>query len=156
MLVRERTGFMWGERRIQRLGMRCDLCGCSISCGYRGDEPISAARDSLKETWIVRIVVQDLADLPDGGVDAIVGIDEDFLAPNPLHDLFAGDKFAVLLQQELKNLHRYSWKFQRAARLTQLIGPEIKFKIVGKSEEQRRYTNGGHSLVPSDKWVILP
>ena len=40
------------------------------------------------------IVAEGLADFADGGVDAVLGVDEDFVAPEALGDFCPGDEFA--------------------------------------------------------------
>jgi hypothetical protein len=60
------------------------------------DKPVALARDRLDEAWILRIVPQGVADLPDRGVDSVLGIDEDFPLPEPLGNFGPGDQLAAV------------------------------------------------------------
>jgi len=43
------------------------------------DEAVSTARQGLRKAGMCRVVVQDLSDLSDGGVDTVVAIEKDIL-----------------------------------------------------------------------------
>src|SRR5580700_8724596 len=72
----------------------------------RGNETVSLSGDGLDESRLLPVVFQCVANLPDGRVDAVVGIEEDVLAPELLDDLFAGHKQAPALDQKQEQFHR--------------------------------------------------
>jgi len=73
---------------------------------YRRYEPISSPGDGLYETRSLGIVLQDLSDLPDRAIDAVIGVKENPFAPNPLDNLFPADELPPALQQQQEN---FSW-----------------------------------------------
>src|SRR5258708_36336680 len=64
---------------------------------YGRDELVSPPRNRLHESRLLRIVLQHLPNLADGGVDAVVGIKENILAPDPLDDPVSGNQLPSLL-----------------------------------------------------------
>lgn len=53
---------------------------------------------------LVWIVLEYLANLADGAVDAVLGIDKKLIAPDLLGNLLAGRKLAFLLDQNEQDL----------------------------------------------------
>ena len=47
-----------------------------------------------------------MADFSDRCVDALLSIQKDFFAPEPLDDLLSGNQLAVMFDQENQQLHR--------------------------------------------------
>jgi hypothetical protein len=80
-----------------------DDYGARFLLGSGGNEPVSAARDRLDETWALRVVLQGLADLADSAINAVVRIKEHILAPNPLGDFVASDELPTALDEEQKD-----------------------------------------------------
>src|SRR5208337_1082143 len=68
--------------------------------GYGRDKPVSLAGNGLYEARLIGIVSQHLADLADGAINAVVGIQKDAFAPDTLNDLFPRDHLPSALQQE--------------------------------------------------------
>jgi hypothetical protein len=56
-----------------------------------------------------------LADFADGGVDAVLGVDEDLGAPQALGDFGSSHEIAVVGCQENEQLHRPSFQLQVAS-----------------------------------------
>jgi len=65
----------------------------SICFDYRCNETISSARNRLDESRFFRVVIQDLTNLADRAVYAVIGIDKNALAPNLLDNLLPPDQF---------------------------------------------------------------
>src|SRR5450631_3372497 len=82
-------GLGWGGGRG---GSGCGGRRVTVLFGY---EAVSLAGDGLDEAGLGGIVAQGLADFPNRGVDAVLGIDEDVLAPEALDDFLARDDGAV-------------------------------------------------------------
>src|SRR6267154_4763165 len=64
------------------LGLRLD----------HSDEAVPPAGDGLDETWLLRVVLQYLANFADSSVDAVVGVEENVFAPDSFDNLVAGHK----------------------------------------------------------------
>jgi hypothetical protein len=60
----------------------------------------------LDKARLLCIIPQGLADLTDGAINAVVGIQENTLSPDALHDLLPRDQFPPALNQEKQKLHR--------------------------------------------------
>ena len=73
---------------------------------YQRDEAISPSSDGLYKTRLFRIVFQNVSDLANRTVDAVVRIEEYVLCPDPLDDLVPGDELSFLLQQQDQKFHR--------------------------------------------------
>ena len=80
------------------------------------------------------IILEHLADLADGGIDTVVGVEEDIFAPDLLDDLIPADELSVLRDQQQKQLHGNVFEFQGLARAAQFIGTEIKLKLAPESD----------------------
>src|SRR6266581_7318690 len=107
-------------------GRICGASACSASPGFLGlehrcDETIAPPRDGLDEAGLLRIVPQDLPDLANRAVDAVVAIEVDALSPNPLDDLLPADQLSPLLRQEQQHLHGDSLQLERVAGAAQLV-----------------------------------
>ena len=114
---------------------RFDLCGrrlfwllCFDSL-YRRDETISHARHCLDELRIFGVVAENVAELADGCVDAVFGIDENLTGPEVLRDLGASDELVLAGDQQDKELHRLALKTKRVAVAEQLKGSAIEAEI---------------------------
>ena len=106
----EENSLFRGCRRAQtRLGGRgdCLLLGARIPIaeGHRGGEPISSADHGFYKTRLLRVISQRRPDFADGGIDAMVNIEEDILAPEPLGDFLAGYQLATAFEQQEEQLH---------------------------------------------------
>jgi hypothetical protein len=71
--------------------------GSGTYVSYGRDEPVSPPRNRLHESRLLRIVLQHLPNLADGGIDAVIGIEENILAPDLLDDPVAGDQLPSLI-----------------------------------------------------------
>jgi hypothetical protein len=59
----------------------------------------------MHEAGLIGIIFQSLADLSDGGVDAVLGVDENILAPEAVDDFLAGDDGTLPLQEKDQQFH---------------------------------------------------
>jgi hypothetical protein len=79
---------------------------------------------------LVWIVAKRLPDFADGGVDTVLGIEENVLPPDSFDDLIAGHKLTVRLDQESENLHRDFFEFDDMIPLSQLVPAAVKLKFL--------------------------
>ena len=102
------------------------------------DEAVSLAGDGLNEAGIFGVVFERLADFADGGVDAVLGIDEDILAPDAVDDFLTGDDGSILFHQKQEQFHGDALQFQDAAFAAEFEarGVELKIaKLVGRCRQ---------------------
>ena len=92
-------------------------------------EAIPFAGDGLDETRLFGIVAEDLPDFADGFVDAVLGIEEDVLAPDSVNDLFARDETTVALHQKGEELHRNFLEFEDALASSKLVAVLVQFEL---------------------------
>src|SRR5437762_13646800 len=116
--------------------------GDAIAVSNRGGKAIPLAHHRLHETRLLRIVAQDEADLTHSRVDAVVDIDENFLAPQAVSDLLAGNEFSAPLDQQDEQLHREFFQAQQALAslqpITRLIECEIaEMEFLGRIHRVR-------------------
>src|SRR5262249_61083487 len=77
------------------------------------DESISLAGDRLHEAGLLRVVLERLADLADGGIDAVVRVEEDIPSPDPLDDPVPADELSLLFDEETQDLHGDALQLER-------------------------------------------
>src|SRR5215831_16254976 len=70
-----------------------------IDNSNRPDEAVAFAHNGLHETRTLRIVTQGLAYFTNGGVDAVLSLNENARAPQLSDDLLAGHQFAFSADQ---------------------------------------------------------
>src|SRR5208282_3019847 len=70
-----------------------------LRCANLRDESITPGRHRDDESRRLRIVAQCPPDFSYRGVDAVLAIDEDALAPNALQDFFACDELSAAVDQ---------------------------------------------------------
>ena len=75
------------------------------------------------------MVPEGLPDLAHGGVDAMLGVEKDILAPEPLDNLLSADYVAILFRQQDKQLHRNPFQFQDSAVAPQLKAGGVEFEL---------------------------
>jgi hypothetical protein len=76
-------------------GRRTDLL-------YGSDKPVSPTGQRLDETRLLRVILEYLANLADGGIDAVVGVEEDIFAPDLFDNLVPADELPALRDQQEK------------------------------------------------------
>jgi hypothetical protein len=54
----------------------------------------------LDETGLLGVIAEDVADLADGSVNAMLRVNENLCAPEMLDDLLSGDEAAILGHQK--------------------------------------------------------
>ena len=84
-----RSGQRWWILKRRRLFL---LPFCNFAA-----KAVALSHHRLQELRLLRVILQNLADFPDRGVDALLGIQEDLFAPKPFADLFSGDQFPAVL-----------------------------------------------------------
>src|SRR5882724_757211 len=118
----------------------------------RGDgcaEAVAFANYGFDEAWVFWVVAQGLPEFSDGGVDAMLGLNEDVLAPEFVDDLFACDEVAVPAGQQDQQLHGNFFEFQRPAVATQLIAAQIQLKSVKSVQKGGQENLEGNALSTS-------
>ena len=95
---------------------------------HRGDEAVSAAGKGFDVAWARGGVSEGLADFVDGGVEAVVEIDESVGGPEFLLELFARDDFASAFEKQGENLERLALQAELDAAFAQFAGAEIEFE----------------------------
>jgi hypothetical protein len=98
---------------------------------------ISPAGDGLYEARLFGVILQDLADLTDRAVDAVVGIEEDVLTPYPLYDVFPADDLSFLLDEDGENFRGNALQLKDATGTAQCRGGEIELEVLAKSDQTR-------------------
>ena len=151
----EALGSSSGEARIRanEFGLRLRRgCSCSGACGFAlrtrsrrtggwsrwilaGDDPfngsheaIAAAGQGLNESGIAGRVSEGLADAIDGGVHAVLVVDEGAVGPQLAGDFLARQQLAGPLQEQQEHLEGLRVQLDADALPAQLSGGGVCFK----------------------------
>jgi hypothetical protein len=100
-------------------------------------EPVSSLREGFYEQWLLPVVAQGLAQLLDGGVEAVIKVHKSVSRPKLFLELFASDDFARTFQEHDKRLKRQNLQLDFAARFVKLSRTQIHF------EDIKPYDAGG-------------
>jgi len=95
------------------------------------------------------IVAQDEPDLADGGVDAVLDIEENVFAPEALGDFFAGNELTLALGEKDEELHGELFDTQNALALLQDIARVVEYEVAEMELLGRRSL--ARSLLPVEK-----
>ena len=82
------------------------------------------------------VVPQDLPNLANRSIDAVVGIEEDPFTPDPVDYLLAGYKLSMLRHQQQEQFHGNALQLQRSTVAAQLEGPGIEIEILTESDSR--------------------
>jgi hypothetical protein len=126
----------WNMRRLGRLS------NFWLNLGNGCDEPVTRAGDCLHIDREVRTVAQNLADFPDGGVDSVFDVDEDFLFPQAPGDFFAVHDLAMFSDQKDEEFEGFSLELEPAT-----VAGELKFAAM-KAEVAESIDGKGHRFPP--------
>jgi hypothetical protein len=97
------------------------------ACGYRSDEAVTALGKSFDEAGVVGFVGEGVAELVDGGVQAMLEIDEGVFGPEALLELLAGDDEAGVFQENGEDLEWAILEFETDPGFAELAGEQIRF-----------------------------
>jgi len=95
----------------------------------RSNEAVTLARDGLYEAWLLGVIPERLPNLADGGVDAVLGVEKNVLAPDPFDDLIAGNQLTVPLHQEGEEVHGNLFELEDVVSPAQLITTAVEFEF---------------------------
>ena len=93
------------------------------------NETVAFPRNGLNESWLSGIFLQRGPNLPDGGVDAVLGVDEHVLTPEPRGDLRPGDYVAILFSQQDEQLHGDALDLYDASVTTKLKAVAVQLEL---------------------------
>lgn len=106
------------------------------------NETVARAGDCLDIKRQVRTVAQSLANFTDGRVDSVFDVDEDFLLPQALGDLFTGHDLAMFGDQKDEEFEGFPFELDPAA-----VAAELKFAAM-KAEVAESIDGKGHRFPP--------
>ena len=98
-----------------------------VSVNFR-DEAVAAAGQGFDVAGSGGGVSEGLADFVDGGVEAVVEVDEGVGGPELLLQLFAGDDFSGALEQQGEDLERLALQAELDSALAQFACAEVEFE----------------------------
>src|SRR5271165_3035031 len=85
---------VWKRKRGGRIRRR------GVADGDRSDEPVAALGEGFDEAGIVGFVGESVAEFVDGGVEAVLEVDEGVFGPEAFLELLAGDELARVLEED--------------------------------------------------------
>jgi hypothetical protein len=105
--------------------------------------------------WLFRIVQQNLADFTDRCVDALLSIEKDLFAPEPLDDSLSGNQLAVMFDQENQQLHRDLLKPQWLTIAFQIVAAQVQFELAEFVARNRRHAALRGPIVHQETYLPL-
>ena len=105
---------------------------CHVGIGYGGDEAIPLAGDGLYETRLFGIVLQNLPDLTNRSINAVIGVEEDILAPDSRDDVLPANDLSLVLDQDRQNLCRNALQFEQTTGAAQGVCGEVELEVLAK------------------------
>src|ERR1019366_807156 len=124
---------------------------------YRRDKAVSLPGHGLYEPRSLGIVLQGLPDFADRSVDAVVSIEKNVGAPDPFHNLLAGDDAVPLLDQQQKKFRRDALQLEHTTAPAQLVGALVELKILAEPDGfQDSYRTGRHGTPAGRKRNCTP
>jgi hypothetical protein len=115
------------DRETTRVGLRSD----GDVSRFIDEKSLPTPRYGENEPRMLGVLAQRDADLPDGGVDAVFGVDVDLLAPEPLDDLRARDDVAVPLREQNQQVHRNPFELDDAVAAAQFAPRGVQLECTG-------------------------
>lgn len=121
------------------------------------NEAIAHPGFGLNELGIFRMVTEQMAEFPDGGIDTVLGVCEDFSGPQALGDVDAGDKLTLARGEQNQELHRLAFEAERPAVAEQFEGSAIETEIAkfvddaSRGTQRRPPTEGKYEPVCQEK-----
>ena len=144
-------------------------CGGCFDAGNGRDKAVAHAGDGLDKLGIFGIVAESVAELADGGVYAVLGIDEDFAGPEPLGDFSPVDELILMGREQDKQLHglaldaksvAVAGEFESAAvelKISELIDRTRQTKIpFGEDLDLSNLAQSEADLKPDEKAWVSP
>ena len=104
--------------------------GLYVFGSRRCDETIAPAYHGLQVLWFIGIVRESAADLADRGINSLLYVDEDILAPQVGGDLVTGDELAAIFDQEHEQLQGKALESNGAASAVKAESAVIKLEVV--------------------------
>ena len=111
-----------------------------LNSGDGCDEAVTLADDGPDKLRIVGIVAEQVAELTDGGIDAVFGIDEDFARPEPIGDLAASDELTFPGGEQNEQLQRLTLDAQGVAAAEELERSAVKPEVTELIDEAAQGT----------------
>jgi hypothetical protein len=110
------------------------ISALAMKINNRSNEAVSLAGYSLYEPGLLGIILQHLPNFADGAVDAVIGVEENSVAPDSLDDLFARDQLTALLDQEEQDFHRDAFQPEPSIGAAQFVGAQVELEVVAESD----------------------
>src|ERR1700722_7713240 len=102
----------------------------------RGNKTVSVPGNSSYEARVFGIVSEDLPDLPDSAVNAVVGVEKSSFPPDAFDDLVPCNQLAIPLNQKDEDFRGDPLEFQEATRAAESLGTRIELEIVSESDRK--------------------
>jgi hypothetical protein len=118
--------------------------------GDRGDKTVATLGESFNEAGIVGFVGEGVAQFVNGGVQAVLEIDEGVFGPEAFLVLLAGDDDAGLLEEDSQDLEGAILDFQADAGFAKFAGEQVGF-VGAEADDRGKLGRGGHEKSPAGK-----
>jgi hypothetical protein len=93
------------------------------------DKAVAFALNGLYKTRVFGIVTQNRSNLANRGVDTMLSINEDVLAPKPIDDFLPADDVAISFREQDEQLERNTFNLQNSSITAQLKARAVKLEF---------------------------
>ncbi len=109
------------------------------------DETVAAFGESFDEAGVVGLVGEGVAEFVDGGVEAVLEIDEGVFGPQAFLELLAGDDEAGVFKEDGENLEGTILELEADAGFAEFAGEQIGL-VGAETDERGKLGRGGQEL----------
>ena len=113
--------------------------------GDGSDEAVAAFGESFDETGVVGFVGEGVAEFVDGGVEAVLEIDEGVFGPEALLELLACDDEAGVFEKDGEDLEGAILDFEADAGFAEFAGEQIGF-VGPEADDGGKLGRGGQEV----------
>ena len=148
------------RQRCTVLGRRGTRVACASlvrarSRGFHwGDEAVTTPWDRLDELRVGGVVLERLAQAPDGVVNALLEVDGRGVGPQPRAKLLAGHELAGVLEEDGEYRERLIGEVDAVAGSRQLTGAQVEFVRAEAKKERAGGSGVGHRRISPTSTVL--
>ena len=104
--------------------------------GDHAGKAVALSRNGVQQAGVIGVVLQRVANLRDGRIDAVVHVADNFPSPQGGEDVASRDKLAASLDEQQQQFHRKAFQAHDRARAPELVGAAVELEVF-KSDDRR-------------------
>src|SRR5207253_11207870 len=93
--------------------------------GYGRDKTVALSHHGFDEFGLIGVIPYSVPDLADGSIYAMLGVNENVIAPQLFNDLVTADYLVLSANQKNQELHGYLFELENTTVSAQLVGTQV-------------------------------